>query len=345
MASGDQIARILALAHELATSKRGVSLRVLAERKGWRPRSLYRDIAALQAAGFPVVSEGNRYRLAEGWAPPNTGAATGDEVAALFVMRQITAGIRPTGIARALDRLWAKLSPRRAGQQELFPRATPPGFATRTTLGIDYTAHRRIVGTLERAITDRVAVRCRYQALSTNQATSRVIEPGDLYWDPGLETLYLIGWCRLRQSVRVFAVHRFRACVLSDEHFAPRPEAQSRTALRHAFRVWRADHTDTVRIHFSPTIAPEIRERRWHKSQRIEEEADGSLVLTLEVAGLPEVEHWVLGYADHAQVLAPLALAENVGARLTAAAASYAGAKETVSRDDKARAHRNGRRR
>jgi predicted DNA-binding transcriptional regulator YafY len=188
-------------------------------------------------------------------------------------------------------------------------------------------------------------VRCRYAALSTGETTTRDIEPGEVYWDPGLESLYVIAWCRLRGDVRVFAVHRFLAATLRDETFAPRREARSAAALRNAFRVWRGGHVDTVRVLFSRAAAQEIRERRWGPGQRIEGEPGGTIVLTVEVAGTAEVSRWVLGFGGEAEVLEPAALRRDVEGRLRAGAARYRGERslgaavdgdELLTRDDKA---------
>jgi predicted DNA-binding transcriptional regulator YafY len=149
-----------------------------------------------------------------------------------------------------------------------------------------------------------------------------VIEPGQLHWDPGLETLYLIGYCRLRADIRVFAVHRFLAVSPTTQTFAPRPEARSRAALNKAFRVWRSERVVDVRIWFAPDVAEEIRERRWLASQKVENDRDG-VVLSGEVAGLAEVERWVLGYGGAARVIEPRELRESVAAKLRAGAAAY----------------------
>jgi predicted DNA-binding transcriptional regulator YafY len=156
-----------------------------------------------------------------------------------------------------------------------------------------------------------------------------VIEPGELYWDPGLESLYMIGWCRLRRDIRVFALQRFVAATLTDEPFTPRAGARSKAALRGAFRVWRDENIQKVRIRYAAKVSPEIRERVWGPGQRIDEEdptpptGGGGVALTLEVAGLAEIERWVLGYGGAAEVLEPATLRQAVTEKSGAAAARY----------------------
>jgi predicted DNA-binding transcriptional regulator YafY len=217
-----------------------------------------------------------------------------------------------------------KLTSNGTGQAALLPITREPWFAVRSPVAIDYRAHDKIIAVFDKAARERLAVSCRYRALSTRQITARTIEPGELYWDPTLESLYVIGWCRLRADVRVFAVHRFLAATLTDERFHPRAETRSKAVFRHAFRVWRSQAVETVRIRFAPEAAEEIRERTWGPAQKIEEEPGGALVLTLEVAGLAEVARWVMGYGALAEVLEPSELRESVAERVAAAWEKYA---------------------
>ncbi len=240
MARNDQIVRILVVAKALAESRRGISLKVLADKHGWAWRTVYRDVDALEQAGFPVFKEDGRYRLVEGWNTPAAPGIDDDERLALYSVRALAGSIRSTMLGRALDRLWNKLSTTQGGQTALIPAASPAWFSIRSPISIDYRRHDKIIATFERAIRDQVAVTCHYRAQSTRTVTTRTIEPAELHWDPGLESLYVLAFCRLRQEVRVFAVHRFLTASLGEDKFVPRPEARSKTALKSAFRVWRS---------------------------------------------------------------------------------------------------------
>ncbi len=197
-----QLTRVLILAQELAASRRGVPLKAIAERHGWRLRTIYRDIEALEAAHIPVTVEDGRYRVPPDWIAAARRALGPDEIAGLFTARLLSGGLAQTSMGRALDQLWIKWSGEREHAPALLPK-TPMRVAVRSPFAIDYAAHRRSIATLETALSEKRAVSTQYCALSTGELTARVIEPGELYWDPALETLYLIGFCRLRQDLRV----------------------------------------------------------------------------------------------------------------------------------------------
>ncbi len=319
MARNERISRIIAVASALAASRRGVALRALAERHGWNLRALYRDVETLERAGIPIISEGQRYRISETWRFSLPLAADADELMALFVAREQSLGWRTTSLGRALDRLCAKAlvpSVTKAPQ-------TQPWLVIRSPLGIDYSGHRVSVAVLEQSLRDRCALDATYQAISTGEITKRTIEPGELYWDPGLEALYLIGYCRLRCDLRVFAVHRFKSVSLLSQPVMPRAGVSSKAALRDAFRLWRAERSEHVRILFSPLVAERIRERKWHASQSIEASKDGGVILSMDVAGLDEIKAWILSFGAEARALAPKSLVAMMGEALARAAKAY----------------------
>jgi predicted DNA-binding transcriptional regulator YafY len=334
VARNDHIARTLAVLSALTVNRHGIALRTLAERHSWNLRTLYRDIEALERAGWSVINDAGRFRIELRGTPAPVAALDFEEVRALYIARELSRGIRDTSVGRALDRVWAKASSATTRVPALFADP-PPWFSHSSPVGIDYGAHKKMIATLERALRDRLAIRCVYEATTTGEVTRRVIEPAELHWDTHLESLYVIGWCRLRRDIRVFAVHRFRAVHLTDEPLQPRSQVSSRAALRSAFRVWRGANVNTVRVRFDRATATRVAERKWHPSQKVERLRDGALVLTMEVGGLQEVTSWILGFGPSARVLGPDALVERMSAQLSQAASQY----ESVTWRDNAVAH------
>lgn len=323
VARNDRVIRVLRLARILGDAKRGLPLKTLSERHHWPLRNLYRDIAALEAANFPVIKDGERYRLAPGWLDAPATMLLPDERLALFFARQLGSGVQQTTTGQALERLWQRLSGDRSGTPMLLPTEPNQSLGVRSPLAVDYGAHRRTIWTLETAIAERRAVAARYEALSTGELTARTIEPGMLHWDPALESLYLIGWCKLREATRVFAVHRFRMVTMTDQRAPLRPECSSRHALRHAFRVWRGGSVQRVVVRLKGWAAGDARERRLHASQTVTRLPRGEVRVELEVAGFEEVSRWILGFGSLAVVESPPELAEAIAADLDRALEGY----------------------
>ena len=75
-----------------------------------------------------------------------------------------------------------------------------------------------------------------------------------------------------------------------------------------------------VHLHFDPKVAGNVAEVRWHRSQRVQWNDDGSMEFHVRVDGLGEITWWVLGYGDQVEVVAPAALRRKVAAVASAVA-------------------------
>jgi predicted DNA-binding transcriptional regulator YafY len=330
MGLGDQLARTKLLEAALAASRAGISIRAFARKHGMNYRTVYRDLQALVRAGIPLMeTERGRYRLPDRGGQGTETQLTPEELLALHSLRRLAQPLRKTRMGRALDRVWAKVAARDGQTALLPPTASHAEIALRMHASIDYERVRRIIESIEAARHERRSLTVTYRALGTGAITTRRIEPGALHFDTELQSLYLIAWCHLREAVRVFAVHRLLAASLDDVRFTPRPETSSEVALAHAFRVWREETVIQARIALYGRAAREARERVWHPSQTIAEKEDG-VELTFWVAGLAEVEEWVLRYGPDACVLAPPELRRRVAHALAAAAARYTRAEKPV---------------
>ena len=70
--------------------------------------------------------------------------------------------------------------------------------------------------------------------------------------------------------------------------------------------------TERVQLEFSPRVAPYVRERVWHTSQKLEDTADGGVRLTLKVCRDWALHGWVLSWGPHVRVVSPSVLAEEI---------------------------------
>ena len=68
----------------------------------------------------------------------------------------------------------------------------------------------------------------------------------------------------------------------------------------------------TVELRFDKQVAPYIRERIWHKSQRVHQDPDGSVALTMTVGLGQELTQWLLGFGPDVKVVRPRSLAEEI---------------------------------
>lgn len=96
-----------------------------------------------------------------------------------------------------------------------------------------------------------------------------------------------------------------------------------RRYMADSFGIEKGGRPVEVAIRFKPHQARWIRERKWHRSARIQEELDGGLTLRLSVADTSELRRWVLQFGSQAEVVAPAALRRAVADELKAASMAY----------------------
>jgi predicted DNA-binding transcriptional regulator YafY len=309
MPRGDQVTRLYTLVMDLARTKHGITAMALARRRNLRLRTVYRDLHAMEGAGFPITSrDGARWKLIDGWEARIPFPLPLGQLLALHMARDLMKPIRGTPLAREFDALYERLAgPMRdgvTGQGDLFPRLRTI-IATRSQLAIDYSEHAALLETLCRACELRATVRAVYYTESRRELTRRDVDPYCLYYDPQLEAIYVFGWCHLRRGMRTFAVHRFRQATMTNKRFQSPVGFTPDSYLRGAFRIWRGENTVRVRIVVDPEAADWVAERRWHASQETRRRANGSCELTFTVDSVRELQRFVLQLGAAAEVIEP----------------------------------------
>ncbi len=68
----------------------------------------------------------------------------------------------------------------------------------------------------------------------------------------------------------------------------------------------------TVYLRFTPVAARFIREKKWHPTQTLEEEADGGVTITIRVNHLVEMKRWVMSFGAECSVIEPKELRQEI---------------------------------
>lgn len=161
-----------------------------------------------------------------------------------------------------------------------------------------------------------------YYAATTDSKTERIVEPYFLDIYRGTNP-YLVAFCHLRNSLREFRLDRIQQLRVLETTFKRDPDFVFRKYIENKFQYESGDRIHDIEIWFNAVTAPFIRERRWHKSQEIIEQDDGSLILHLKVSGLNDLKRWVLGYGKGAVVKSPSELMEMVRREIEAMNRNY----------------------
>jgi predicted DNA-binding transcriptional regulator YafY len=313
MARGDQLGRQWKIIRSLIASKRGKSVQDLASELSCHSRTVYRDLEALQVAGFPVYTE--RKNKKNYWSlmasaknlipiPFNI-----TELMALYFSSDMLKMLKNTLFYDSLESLFEKIKATLPPEYMTYLRHVESSLKVDLKPTKDYSPFREIIDQINEAILNRQHVRITYFVMSRQKTSQRVVAPYKLWFFDG--TFYMLGFCHLRKDIRLFAVDRIRKMILTDTSFEMPKDFDMENLLRNSFGVFFGVPVQVV-VHFSPRVAGYIVEKIWHESQVVEKQKDGSLIFKAQIAGTEEIKFWIMRWGKDAVVLEPDSLREEI---------------------------------
>jgi predicted DNA-binding transcriptional regulator YafY len=311
--------------HALESSRHGVTIDALAGDLDVTTRTIRRDLAALQEAGFALYDERDEQGRAR-WRIDGQvlhGLETGftlAEVCALYLSRNLLEAVAGTPFQRDLSNAFARLekilSPRMRQFLDRLPSvlAAKPGPRARGDADAPDVVARLLEATLHCRVTTM-----RYHSVSSRRIKDYLVHPYRLAFAQG--GLYLLAYVPEYDAVRTFAVDRIAAVSLEKQTFTPRQTVDD-DVFAHSLGV-NTGPPQRVEIAFAPSVAPYVRARLWHPSQQIRDEADGGLSLTLDVCHDWALRSWILSWGPYARVVSPAPLAAEIRTDLASAQTHY----------------------
>lgn len=320
-----QIVRILAILHSLGQG-RTPTVHELASEFGTRRETIYRDLRALQEAGYPIAGDErgrlSRPRLISSRVPDLRFSPLEME-ALLLAVKQAQAAVPSSA---SLSSAALKLKALAEGDTAAAYAAVENIFDAWTSGSKDYRPHETHIALLIEAILRKRRCRVTYKAPSRSEPKTYDFDPYRLFFVSG--GLYVVGCVPKYAEVITLAVDRLVALVLSGTIFTVVAAFDPQQCRLDAFGVSWQDPTEIV-LHFRAEQAPYVRERLWHPSQQLIDLRDGGVQLTFRAGGAFEICRWILGWGDAVEVISPVNLREQIAGMLQSAAHIYSGAAET----------------
>jgi len=321
-AKWDRAARYLKEVSILRDFPEGVSAQKVADLIGVSKRTVYRDLRAMELdAELPIWNDDDgKWGLSDNaFLPPL--ALTLHEATMLFLATRVlakTTDEQDSELVGALVKLAAVLPPvlREHITQTMDAFSSTPRNELFT----------RVFRVLAEAWAGRRVVEINYDAgvYDPGRGPRRArVQPWALEPSALTHSLYLIGYDEGRKARRTFKVERILSASLTPETFESDEAVNEARELLQAWDVISDEPVVEVVVRFSPTVAKRAAETRWHPSQEIEVQPDGSLLWRGRVAGLREIRIWILGWGADAVVVSPPELRMEVAAELHRAAEQY----------------------
>ena len=323
----DQVVRVLNLLRELERLG-GVDIYELAERYGTSERTIRRDLAAIQEAGIPLInvdaedSQKKRWMVDEG-ALKSLGRLMD---ASHYLALRLAMG--QAGAVREQSVLFAALED---VASRIETALGTPGRKHLTAIDACFFSWEKFAWTkaapellwpLVMAIIEKAICVVTYRGPQDVKPKKFRVLPLRLFVHQG--AVYVHAWTERYDSVVTLNLHRLVELQKTRET-APVPKGYSTDAFEQsAFGIFTGTAPADYHLRFSKTVAPYIRERVWHPSQKLTERGDGGVELTFRCAESYEVLSWIASWRSEVELLEPKRLRASMREHSNWLATTYA---------------------
>lgn len=310
-----QLGRILDVLRAL-DRRDGVDLYELAEQQGTTVRTIRRDLDALRGAGLPLSEETDgkrkRWRLS---VKDRLGELSGLLDASHYLALRVAMG-QGSALHNASS-LFATLEDL---AQKIETAVGKPGRAQLSAIEACFYSYEKfayqkappdVLWVLVQAITERRVCEVRYRTPGSSAAKAFNVLPLRLFVHQG--AVYLMCHVPKHSAVATLNLQRLEDLRVLDVRAEAPKDFDPQRLENAAFGVFSGGPETTYVLRFDAEVAPFIHERTWHPTQRLRALRGGGVEVKFTCRGSHEVSAWVASWRDHATVVEPKGLREELG--------------------------------
>lgn len=298
----------------LADARQGYTVKELHQEMCVSVETIRRDLKDLTVARFRVC-ETVGYRGLKRWRVEGFEDQFGftiTDLLSIYMGRQILESLAGTPFWDGQQKVFSKIRGA-LGEQGIRYLQKLSASLHATTVGVsDYSKRSDMIDELMVAVEDRLISLIVYQSDQATEPVEQEVYPLGFVFHRG--SLYLVAWSSRRSEIRTFKMDR-----IEDVHSTKLPavvpgDFDLAEWLEHSFGVYRSN-TDTlqiIRIHFAREAARYVEESRWHRSQKLTPQPDGSLIAEFCLTDTQEIKRWIMSFGPNAKVMEPTELAEEI---------------------------------
>lgn len=321
--SKSQFKRLTDLVELIRSGRQSVNCLKLAAEWELSQKTVQRDIDFLRdqmKAPIEYDRERKSFHFTEpAWAMPAMLVSEG-EILAVMLGARVLEQYRGTPVARQLGQIFEKLAGMlpdkvRVQPENLFNRFSFRGPPAKTVTPENWTA-------VIRALCEQKTLRMRYRTAETTATDTGKESRLNPYHVANLQgEWYLFGVHAGHTDVRQFSMARIERASVTGDSFQIPTDFDADKLLADTFGRFSGENkSHTVRLLFSKNVARWVEDCEWNPRQTLRRRRTGEIELSFPTKGLFEVQHWVLSWGPHVQVLAPRALRERVREEIKAMA-------------------------
>ena len=306
MARGEQLSRQWKIIQTLMAASQGKTKQELSQDLECHHRTVYRDLEALQEAGFPIYNEQRSGRtywyLLDSDCHHMPLPLSLTELMALYFSRNMLKVLEGTAIYESLTSLFEKVTTTLPAAYTQYLEQLEGSLQVGTKAFKPYQHFQEIFNTVNLATSRQQYIEIAYYSMSRGESSIRKVAPYKIWFYS--DTFYIIGHCAIRNDIRLFAVDRIQAIEMLEECFESPEDFDAQAFMEKSFGVFRGKPAK-VRIHFNPKVAGYVSEKIWHPTQVLTPADDGGVIFEAEVAGIEEIKLWILRWGAGATVMGP----------------------------------------
>ncbi|MCB9761069.1 MAG: WYL domain-containing protein [Alphaproteobacteria bacterium] len=283
----------------------GIKATEIMNRYDLDPRTMRRYLADMRELGIPLEDHGSGFDRVISLPASYRRAGIHlslPEILSLHFGRKLFTFLDGTQFASDLDEAIERLEPAIPKQQAALARDLDRRFVAVAEHPKDYADQGDLIDEVMTALIYQNPARVEYAAASGPPRRTTL----DVYTLATYrQGLYVFARDRTDGRVKTYAIERFTSFErLRLEKFIVPDSYRPEDLVRDAFGIIGGAAREVAAV-FDAPVAPFVRERSWHASQKIEELPDGRVRLRMQVSVTRELVTWLLGFGGDVQVESP----------------------------------------
>jgi predicted DNA-binding transcriptional regulator YafY len=170
-------------------------------------------------------------------------------------------------------------------------------------------SNKNILLKIKEAIIAKRTLKINYYTAWSKQINERLLDPYHIHYS--YANWIVIGYCHLRKKIRSFSLGNIKNISLTKDRFVLPDDFSYEKYIGNAWGIIKGEPV-FIKLRFSEDISEWISQRQWHKTQKMNFEDNGCLILSMKIDGITEILSWILGWGAKVEVLEPTELRQKV---------------------------------
>lgn len=307
-----RISRIVRILTALQ-SGRNYSVDQLAEVVGVSRRTVFRDLKELEASGVPYKfdSASGGYRIDPEYFLPSIDLNLQEALSLLMLVYKGRSHL-PLPFKNAALLAGMKIENNLPDQIQQYCNSALDNVSIHRHSHVPMKQLDSVFSVLQSAIRKKRKIKMHYHSIYDGGDIKLTLSPYHLFYNH--RAWYVAGRSGMHKEVRTFKLSRIKTLQLANKCFLVDKKFDINEYLGRAWSMIPDGNIYNVKLRFTSKVARNVSEVRWHQTQKVTFEDDGSALVEFRVDGIGEIGWWILGYGDQVEVIRPVALRRKIAA-------------------------------